>query len=462
MPTKNQTEVSEEHDVIILGAGLSGLAAANALGTNAVVFEKEARPGGLVQTLCIEGFWFDRVIHLLYFGDDHATQQRVQDLLGESLAPCTPQAWVESRSGTTRFPLQMHLGRLPHEVMSRCLHDLEEAAKVSPAPQIENYKSMLIATFGNGICEEFLFPYNQKVWKRDLTQLAPTGFQWNITHPDLAEARKGASTRDNEFNAYNAQGWYPRPPADAPIRGMEVLAQALASNVCDLRLNSSVVQIDLARKRVRIREAENERWIGFRRACISTLPLPTTMRLCQQTPDALDDAVDTLRWNRVISAAVRIAGPRPRGRGHWRYYADTSLVFTRLVYMHEFDPLSAPPDGWGLLVEITEPAEHPHQSPPILIKRIRQDIDRAGALPDDCTIIGIDLITIDPAYVAFKLDTQRVVDDAKTFLKSSNLLTLGRYGRWEYSSMAQVMRDGFALGESLKGDLTPNHASGLE
>jgi hypothetical protein len=56
---------------------------------------------------------------------------------------------------------------------------------------------------------------------------------------------------------------------------------------------------------------------------------------------------------------------------------------------------------------------------------------------------------VDPAYVVFTVDNQPIIEQARDFLKNSGVTSLGRYGRWEYSSMAQVMRDGFCCGEEM-------------
>ena len=59
-----------ESDVLVLGAGLTGMAAAALLDDRTVVLERDECPGGLVKTPCWNGYWFDQVLHLLYFWDD--------------------------------------------------------------------------------------------------------------------------------------------------------------------------------------------------------------------------------------------------------------------------------------------------------------------------------------------------------------------------------------------------------
>jgi len=152
----------------------------------------------------------------------------------------------------------------------------------------------------------------------------------------------------------------------------------------------------------------------------------------------------------VINAMIRVRGPRPQGRGFWRYYADESLCFTRLIHLHEFDPDTAPRGGWALMAEMVEPAEWPAPDLKAVETVIRRDLARAGAIPDGCEILGIDFKIVDTAYVVFTLECQSVVERAVAHLRSRGVHPLGRYGRWEYSSMAQAIRDGFALASALQ------------
>ncbi len=439
----------EECDFLILGAGLAGLSAAAELGDGAVVLEQHERPGGLVRTENFDGYWFDHVIHLLHFGDD-ATKSRVMPLLEGVLAPCPPAAWIECAAGTVRYPFQLHLGGLNAAASDACLRDFAEVACAGPRPAAD-YESLLLQTFGRAMCEAFFFPYNRKVWKRPLHTLAPSGFQWNIARPTYEQVLEGVLRPEADRRAYNSDAWYPRPARGSPVRGMEVLTRALARQVKDLRLGHRVEAVELESRTVTCRRGDALVKFRFREACICTLPLPLFMKMCGSLPERLRRGCAGLRRNRVLTAAFSVSGPRPEGRGHWRYYADESLVFNRLVYPHEFDPECAPADGWAVMAEITEPAEARPPRAEELLERVLADIVRAGALPADCRVIGRRLLLVDPAYVVFLRESGPAVEQALSYLRGYRVLPLGRYGRWEYSSMAHVMRDGFACKELLAG-----------
>ncbi len=444
--------MKREHDVLILGGGVAGLAAASELGEHALVLERNSRPGGLVRTACFNGFWFDHTLHILHFQDDE-TEALVRPLLGDSLAPCPPCAWVETLSGRVRFPFQMNLAGLRRDVVLRCVGDLAEATFSTHKDPPGNFEELLLQTFGRGMCEAFLFPYNRKLWHRPLATLAPAGFTWTITHPDFERVLDGAIGGSPEFAPYNTRGWYPRPAQEAPVRGIEVIVREMARHAPNLLLNHGVERIDLASRTVTVTHGDRRRQFGFRDVCISTLPLPQTVLRCRQAPPDLRDACRALEHNRVCTAAFSVRGPRPEACGHWCYYADETVSFTRLIYMHEFDPQTAPADGWGLMAEITERADAPMRSEAEVLREVRADVERVGVLPENCEIVDAHLLVADPAYVVFTPESQEVVKRARAFLREHDVMTVGRYGRWEYSSMAQVMRDGIAVGRGVASQL---------
>lgn len=435
----------EEHDVLILGGGVCGLAAATQLGAHAVVLERHDRPGGLVRAHRLGDWWFDDVLHLLYFWDDE-TARLVKGLLGSHLVDCRPEAWVQTPYGVTRYPFQMHLGSLPRELVSRCIADIEAAATcTADGLPAAHFADVLERGYGKAICEAFLFPYNRKLWKRPLESLAPTDFQWNIPRPDLEEVRRGARDPHRHWVTYNAQGHYPRPDDASRVRGMEVLSRALANRVADLRTDHNIVGIDLARKTVHVRHQGVDRALRWRVACITTLPLPTMLQLCDEETREFEG----LTWNRVLMVDVAVLGRRPSDTGHWCYYSDESIAFNRLIFMHEFDTRMAPADGWGLMAEVTERAEEPLGDLHDKIRRCIDDARGVGVLRDEDEVAHARARVIDPAYVAFTRTAAPVILRARAYLRDHSVTPLGRYGRWEYSSMAQVMRDGFSCGRGI-------------
>lgn len=424
------------------------MAAGAALGDRAVVLEQGSRPGGLARTHRLGEYWFDHVLHLLHFADPEI-EALVRSWVGGVLAPCPPVAGIDCAAGTVRYPFQLHLGDLCPEVAASCLRDFI-IAQHSPSKMVDDFEEMLLAAFGAAMCEQFFFPYNRKLWKRPLRELAPTGFQWNIAVPTVDQVTQGAAAPDGRVPAYNSNAWYPRPPSGASTRGMEVLSRALSEEVDDLRLEMTVESLDLEQRSVTFTDRLGRRHvIRYREACLSTMPLPAAVGRCRQAPPDVRAACGALPYNRVRTVAIALSGPRPDWQNLWHYYTDPSVVFTRLVNLTAFDPDLAPPGGWGLLAEVPERGDRAPTPSADLLRRTRDGLHQVGAVPPGCTILETHVMDVNPAYVVFTPESLTRMEQVRGFLTERGLTPLGRYGRWEYSSMAQVIGDGWRWGRDL-------------
>jgi protoporphyrinogen oxidase len=436
-------------DYIVVGGGLAGLSAATVLADRCLVLEMEERPGGLARTECIDGYWFDHVLHLLHFQDADMKSEVLPFQGGGGFYPCPPKALVETSAGTALYPLQMNLGSLEREEVVRCIRDLAETCFGHKEAQPSNLQESFLGKFGRSICELFMFPYNRKLWQRSLETLSPE-VSWTIAVPDFEQALRGALSSGSDFLPYNAWGWYPKGSPGVFPRGMERLSGQIASRVPNLHCGAMVVGVNTLERIVTVLDENGEtRELRYLKGLISTVPLPGLVAMIEDCPEGVSRSAESLEWVRVYSVMLPIAGPRPVNTVHWRYFADEDLCFTRLVYMHAFDPDMCPREGWGLLAEIPESSGKPVMDSDKVMTKTLADIHRAEAIPGNCTVLPGRVIVNDPAYAVFSGGTLDAVAGIAEWLSARDVHVLGRYGRWEYSSMAQVIRDGLALGRSL-------------
>jgi protoporphyrinogen oxidase len=438
-------------EVLIIGAGITGIAAGIELEDNAIILEKDAEPGGLIKSFQFDdGYWFDSVLHLFHIRNQ-IILDRINGLTNSILEVCPPVAWIECKEGTVRYPFQLNLGSLVSDVVINCIKDFAEVEYGSQTtPNNSSYKNYLERTYGKTMCELFYFPYNEKFWKDSLSEMSCDGQLWNLHKPSFEEVLEGALFPGKSRETYNTNAYYPRPPKNSPKRCMGVLTEALAQHLNNLHLQSEVISIDTKKKQVRAKCCSTEKVYHYSTACISTIPLPKLLRLCSSVPKNLIRDFNKLKWNKVISVAFSIEGERPIDPGHWRYYTDPDVPFTRLIFMTEFDKNNAPESGWGLLIEITELSDTKLIDKEILFSKIESSLKKIGLLKKNDKIIGKHLWVNDPAYVAFTKETSGIVSHCMDYLRESDIYSAGRYGNWEYSSMAENLEDGFRLGGEIK------------
>lgn len=432
-------------DYLILGAGVTGLSAGVELEDAAIVIEKDSSPGGLVRSFCFDGgYWYDYVLHLLHFKDPEI-QARIASYIGEDMKPCPPEAWIQTLEGTAMYPFQLNLGGLNESARNRCIADYAKAYYHKNGHETEkNYKEYLRATFGEAMCELFYFPYNEKLYKYPLEKITVDDLTWNLHQPSFEEILKGGFEPNVPRATYNTNAFYPAPSAkDAPVRGMEILSRALAKNVHNLELNTKVISVDPESKTITALKESGEATYQYESGCLSTMPLPLLMRLCNNAPQELLKQVDELEFTKVISIAISIKGDRPKNTGHWKYYTDPAIPFTRLIFMNEFDAQAAPEDGWALLAEVTWPGKQALPDENTLTAQVLDAVRSVGLLNDESTVIGTHFWVLDPAYVVFTPKTQGIINNCFEYLAKYGITSSGRYGKWEYSSMYQNIKAGF-------------------
>ena len=182
--------------------------------------------------------------------------------------------------------------------------------------------------------------------------------------------------------------------------------------------------------------------IRYNSSCLSTIPLPKLMHLCSNVSEDLLKMVDRLIYTKVYSIAMCIKGERPLNTGHWRYYTNPEIPFTRLIFMTAFDADNAPQDGWGLLAEITcASTEEPDMVE--LIHKTINAVKTLGYINSRQEIIGTYIWPVEFAYVIFTEDTNEIVKSCSAFLERCGISVAGRYGKWQYSSIYQNIKEGF-------------------
>ncbi|MCX5796937.1 MAG: FAD-dependent oxidoreductase [Elusimicrobia bacterium] len=431
-------------EVLVLGAGLSGLSTAYHLqrrrGGGVLVVEKEGTVGGTAASAAKKGFVFDKTGHLLHL---HSPTGRrlIGALLGRDLKTLERDAWIRLQGRYSRYPFQANTYGLPAGTVVDCLAGFLETV-YRPRPKSgggRSFAQFCLRQFGSGICRHFMFPYNRKLWGVPLSRLTAEWQGRFVPAPEPAEVLAGALLDQTKRFGYNAVFHYPRRG------GSQALADALAARLepGTVRTGAAVTSVDLAGKTARVRGLGEVR---FERL-VNTMPLPEFLDLSGPWPAAMRAARRRLRHVSVWCLNLALDRPDRTGR-HWAYFPEPRYPFYRVGVYSNFAAANAPAGTSSYYVEVSRPGGV-RFGLRALERRVLEGLRDCGVLRRGDRFLVKEWRPIPYGYVLY--DFQRGPALAAIFgeLGRQGVESIGRYGAWKYSFMEEALLDGKACAERL-------------
>lgn len=435
--------------IVIVGAGLAGLSAAYHLrGLPYRIFEKEAEVGGLCRSYQTQGFTFDMTGHLLHFRQAEI-KALVERLLEGRLAKHSRRSYIYSHGTYTEYPFQVNTYGLPPEVVRECLLGFI-ATLTAPAASKQaderSFKAWILDNLGEGMARHFMVPFNEKLWQVPLDELTSEWVSWLVPKPELKDVINGALGIKDKAFGYNPSFLY---PAEG---GIHVLPLAFVPGAGPVALETELVEIDTTRRRAVFRGKETGHRVEEYESLVSTIPIPELVRRCIDLPSHVREAAAGLRWVSVYNVNLAVARERISDK-HWIYFPEREYPFYRAGFPMNFSPSLGRPGCSSLYVEVSHrPGER--TAPDELLNMVRRGLERAGIVRAQDEVVVADVKDIYYAYVLFDRHRAKAVPMLLQELERRGIHSIGRYGRWEHTSMEDAIAQGKQLAERLRARLT--------
>lgn len=427
--------------IVVIGGGLAGLSAGFHLAEHRpVLFEREERLGGLCRSFQQDGFTFDCTGHLIHLKNQY-TKDLVARLLPGSFNSHERLAAIYSKSTITPYPFQANTYGLPPEVVKECVVGFVETLRQNGSGKPENFHEWVVRTFGSGIANHFMLPYNEKFWKRDLRTVTADWVSWSIPKPTLDEVVNGALGLTNKGMGYNPRFIYPKDG------GIECLPLALAGPIESIHTRQTVESIDPRKKYIRLTNGREESFDYL----VSTIPLPTLFGIVKDTPDSLKDSAQRLAAVSVLNINIGVDRPHASDQ-HWIYFPEDHFIFSRVGFPTNFSSSVAPANASSMYVEITHRPEDSLNIEQVFQRSI-EDLHKCGILRKSDNILTRHTVDIKYAYVVFDEHRQTHLQSLIEYLESRDIYTCGRYGRWDYYSMEDSILSGKAAADTIQAKL---------
>lgn len=424
--------------VCILGAGMTGLAAAYASGIE--VYEAADAPGGICSSYYIragdtarahqpprDGETYRFEIgggHWIFGGDP---------LILKFISSLTPTKSYIRKSSVyldrlVPYPLQNHLRYLAPEQSARALREMVDAARTNH--RVKTMADWLRAQFGSTLCELFFDPFHDLYTAGLFRSIAPQdGYKSPV---DLALAIQGAFDGTPAVG-YNATFVY-------PFAGLDRLAKELASR-CRIHYGKRAVRVSWEEKTIYFGDGSAAAYDLL----LSTLPLNHMAEMAGLVLDELPNPAPAVL---VINIGARRGAGCPQD--HWVYIPRSKAGFHRVGFYSNVDtsflPASARnnPDRVSIYVEKAYPEDS--QPRDIDVKQLCQAV--VGELQEWGWIGEVEVI--DPTWIevayTWSWPDSAWRERALGALEERKIYQVGRFARWVFQGIADSIGDGLMAG----------------
>jgi protoporphyrinogen oxidase len=422
----------------ILGGGLSGITLARLLherGDNVIILEAEPVCGGLCRSRSDQGFTFDiGGSHIIFSRDTDVLMFMRQMIAGNE--QCNDRnTKIFYKQQFVKYPFENGLAELPPDDRFFCINAFVKnliALEKGEVPLPKNFREWIYVTFGAGIAECYMVPYNEKIWKYPTELMS---FHWvdgRIPRPPVEDIIKSAIGIETEGYSHQAVFSY---PLDG---GIGALVTGIAKTVLpSIRTGFHVRSVKKSGTAWCISDGETE--IKADRI-ISTIPVQHLLPCLEGVPADVMDACQALIYNSLICVNIGIKGPLPPIS--WMYIPDKKLGKTnRLSFPSNFSRHAAPEGCSAILAEIThQPSDEiAEMSDKALIDEVKMMLTAMGICKED-QIVFTSVEHQPFAYVVYDLNYQKNIAIVKEYCQSHGIPLVGRFSQFEYLNMDGCIR----------------------
>lgn len=318
------------YDYIVLGAGITGLTLLTKLKEkgyeNILGLEMEKEAGGLCRTFYVDGHVCDIGGHFF-----QTKYKEVEDFIfsyfpKEKFYQINPRISKISLKGIDiDYPLEANIWQLPVKEQIDFLISIVRNGEALGKPEPKNYEEWIRWKLGDKICDEYLIPYNNKLWG---VKSSDMDIDWlhKIPRIEVEEILKNSLEKTQDVEKYPAhiRPYYPLSG------GYGRVIEAIAKDVNKyIQFNTSINKV--------VYDENGKTWIVNDEFCakniVTTIPWPDLFKAMGE-PIEIKAYMDKIKYNKlVISLFETDVNPTPY---HWRYRPELTQQHHREFFISNF------------------------------------------------------------------------------------------------------------------------------
>ncbi|MEM3551163.1 MAG: FAD-dependent oxidoreductase [Candidatus Bathyarchaeia archaeon] len=418
--------------VAIVGGGLTGLTIGyllNEAGVDFEILEKESDCGGLMRTLRKDGFTFDYGGSHIIFSKNKEILNFMLRLLGGNKVRNRRKTKILYRGKYyVKYPFENGLADLPVKENFECLyHFIKNLIKKEKGElkKPSNLKEWFYYTFGEGIAEKYLIPYNKKIWKYPAEKMS---LEWveRVPNPPIEDVIKSSLGIQTEGYTHQLYFYYPK------VGGIQALIKTLEEKIKDhITVNFEVKRIRRNGKKWLISSDTEERAYD---KVVSTIPVQKLVNAVN-APQKIKEVAGKLKYNSLITVMLGVDKEKINDLS-WLYIPDKHILTHRVSFPSNYSPSVAPKRKSSVLAEITCVVGDKiwRMKEEEVINRVTSELHQLKVIDKTEVCFG-EMRKTEYAYVISDLDYSKNVKILEGYFAKTGIDLVGRFAEFKYLNM---------------------------
>lgn len=431
--------------ITILGGGLAGLSIAYFLQCHQEIhelniIEKEEEVGGLCRSFSYDGRRVDIGPHI-FFSKNKETLQFMVELLEDNHQTLRRSNRILYQGRFVQYPFENDLSKLPKEDCQRCLNTFLH----NPYREYEstNMLQFFLKTFGEGITNLYLRPYNEKIWKFS-PAFMDTQMVERIPRPPEEHILRSAAGEC--IDGYTHQLYFSYPVSGGTGAFIKGLLGKLQEKV-KIYTGNSVLRVSKKDKGWCV---ETNHSIFECDLLISCIPVDQLTAKYAGADSEIIRRGSQLRFNHIMIALATVCQDQA-GDNFAFMVPDQDVLFHRLS---KIDFLGENYHRSGTATYMMEYTYRDNdfwtsQTDAVLKEKFLEGLLKIHFIDSKDEVQEFMVRRFPYAYVIYDMDHHKNMEEIRRYFQREGLVLNGRFGNFEYWNMDQVIEKSKETAENI-------------